>query len=250
MTQPESASSKLVDRVNTLLGEARPSELVLHAIKRDAKALLRNADAFNAYLVLGMVACLERNPDETRNYHSKALNLHNNYIANLQFGTSLENLGFFSEAVIYLERAHKLAPDSKDALDKLIRFTAFSCQFQYSAQLLEKWDRLCPKEPHPKTVSTKEIATFMKEYSIPDKEAEEVQRIAIDNLVSRNIFHGGSCYFHLPSEDGVRWFEYVMKVDKTSQVLADLNSDLADIIANKVSSKIMNSVVVRYSPLN
>src|SRR3989344_2436531 len=119
MPQPKTQASELIDRLNDLIRRDERSDFVLKQIRRDADRL-KKIDAATSYLLLGMVACLERNITATREFHEKALKLRDDFVTNSNYATSLYRIGAIIEAISYRERAVKLEPGNLTVLEKLI----------------------------------------------------------------------------------------------------------------------------------
>ena len=94
---PKSKTSKLIEKMNDLVNRRDRDEFTLRRIKSEAEKL-RSSDAFNSYILLGMLASLANNVDEMRLNHLAALKLQpNDPTGNINYSTSLNNLCFYSE---------------------------------------------------------------------------------------------------------------------------------------------------------
>lgn len=107
MSQPQTQASKLIERLNALLQQEERTEFEFAQLKRDARELLQ-ADAFHAYIAMGIVACLEGDIPNCRDNHLKAIRIQNNALANKQYANSLCNLGLMFEAQSYFDQAYAL----------------------------------------------------------------------------------------------------------------------------------------------
>lgn len=245
MTIPNPVSNKLIERVNALMERHDHSDFTLRSIEKEAKALLK-ADAYSAYLLLGMVSCLKRDVEAMRDNHKAALNLQNDVSANINYGHSLANIGALSEAGEYYYRAMQLAPGNPDVLGSLIENAYGRLRFHQASKYLESWKKLKPAETHH---SEPGLTEFLKRYEalvLSDDEADNMRRYAEDLMVKKSIFVDGGIHITVLHEESDYWIDYAIAVEASADDVASLNYELADLIVGKSDPKVLSNVVIRY----
>jgi len=171
MPQAKPAAARLIERLNVLLGEKNRSPFVLSTLKKEAQALLKT-DAFHAYVVLGMIACLEQNVDEMHKNHLKALNLYpHEPLASINYAASLANLGFNSEASKQYRKAYQLEPANLNVLSGLMEALTFAGQVREARKLLvNDWKKKSPSSPYEREDLVMHLAEFLDKQEISDDE--------------------------------------------------------------------------------
>ena len=118
--KPKRKASELIEQLNLLLHQESRDEVSLRRIRREAEAL-RSTDATGAFNLLGMLASLEQDAAGVIDNHSKALAMNpNDPEANIHYSTSLNNLGYYSEAREYAKKAYLANPAELFVLNYLI----------------------------------------------------------------------------------------------------------------------------------
>lgn len=249
MSQPKTQASDLIDRLNDLIRRDERSDFVLKQIRRDADRL-KKIDAATSYLLLGMVACLERNIAATREFHEKALRLRDDFVTNSNYATSLYKIGAITEATGYRERAVKLEPENITALEKLIDNAVAICRFRYAQRLIDKWKSLNPNKQYDKEEMINNFVTVMNERKISDEEAESFIKLASTHMLTSGAFLSfgkSGCELDVLEEDADRWIDYCFMVDRGVDDVVEMNCELANLVAQNVDPNILKSIVVRYS---
>lgn len=249
MSQPKTKASELVERLNDLIHRNEYSDFVLKQIRRDADSL-KKSDVATSFLLLGMVASLEHNLTESREYHEKALKLCDNFVTNSNYATSLHRLGAITEATRYLERALKFEPENLSTLDKLINNAIAACRFRYAQKLVNRWNSMSPSEQHSDEEMINDFVSVVNEHKVSDEEAKSLLTLASTHLLTSGAtlhFASSGSYLYVFEEDSDRWIDYNFIVDKGVDDIVEMNCGLADLVAEKIDSNILKSIVVRFS---
>lgn len=248
MRTAQTAGDSLIDRVNRLLERNERNDFILRSIQKEAEAL-RRVDAFKAYLVFGMIACLERDVNTTKDFHLKALKIRDNYLANFNFATSLVNLGAKSEALPYYKKAIRCEPENIGALEDFLEAAFDALSFRLAGELLAKWKKLNPGKEHPYEKVIDRVVTALNRSGVSDAEAESIESIA-ESILLRDKVPLVGCVVDLLKEDDSEWVDCEIQVEKGVSSVVEMNCNLAEIVAEKIDPKIMRSIVVRYSAAN
>lgn len=249
MPQPKELAVELVEHLNDLIRRGERDEFVLHRVKREAERL-KKTDAASAYLLLGMIACFERDLATSRKLHQKALDLRNDYATNINFALSLERLGAISEATPYFERAVKIEPENITALSLLIDNSFTACRFRRTRDLLHKWKSLNPDKEHHLEKDIDNYVSILEGHKVSDEEAETLLKLASDQMLANSLyprFVNPIAEIEIYEEDSIKWVDYSINVEGKVDDVVEMNCGLADIVAEKVTPKVLKSIVLRYA---
>jgi len=247
MPQAQPAAARLIERLNVLLGEKNRNPFALSALKKEAQVLLKT-DAFHAYVVLGMIACLEKNVDEMHKNHLKALNLYpNDPLANNNYAASLANLGFNSEASKQYRKAYQLEPANLNVLSGLIDTLTFAGRVHEARKLLiNDWKKKSPSSPYKGEGLVMRLAEFLDKQGISDDESARIENLATAYLSAEGLFKIDEG-LSLANDDGAKWIQHIISVGGSVDQVAELNCGFADRVSKEIPTKVMKSITVLYS---
>ncbi|MHB8741698.1 MAG: hypothetical protein ACYC9L_01100 [Sulfuricaulis sp.] len=249
MPQPKETTTDLINTLNDLVRRGERDDLIIRRIKRETDRL-KSTDATSAYLLLGMIACLERDLSTSQKYHRMALNLSSTYFTNVNYGLSLSRFGAVSEATHYLERAVKLEPENITALEVLIDNVFSACRFRHTRDLLNKWKFLKPGQTHPLEKSIAGYVAVLEGHEVLDEEAESLIKLVSEQMLANSLYPrsaGSATDLQILEEDSAKWLDYSLNIEGNVDEAVEMNCGLADIVAGKVVPKVLKSIVVRYS---
>jgi tetratricopeptide (TPR) repeat protein len=246
-SKPQKSVVKLIERVNTLLTTKRErNQFVLNSLKKDAQALLK-VDAFSANIVLGMVACLERNAKAAREFHLKAIRICDNFEANINFATSLDNLGARIEAAQYYEKALKFQPDSITVVRKFTASLVSACNFRHARLMFERWRKLDPKITELDLgAPLSQFESVVESNKVSDEQTLAAQAIVIKCMMKRNAVEE-DISVEVLEEDGFKWIDHVIGVNKNIDEVIDMNYELAQNLVEVIDVGVLNTIVTRFS---
>ena len=114
MAQPQTRANQLTDQVNEMMHrDDVPSEIEVARLTRDAKSLIQ-VEPERAYDLLGMIAALVFDVNESVANHKRAISIDpDSDMLNLNFCVSLDHLGRTSQAIYYAERALECETDQE-----------------------------------------------------------------------------------------------------------------------------------------
>ncbi len=248
MTQPQTKATELIDRLNALKKNGVANDIALADIKRKAKELI-DTDAYYAYIVLGMAACIEGNLEQTIANHRNALRLRDTAHANAQFSTSLNNLYQHDMALPYAEKAYRLAPDDLHILRLYIATAYYGFRFLTAKRLLADWNRRSPDEPYPNEAIIESAARFFMENGLDDDGAASIGKAFSEVVSQRKIVIETSRTAFL-SDDGNAWLDRRYHIQGTVNDAVDLNIELAERVAKIAPPEAMLTIVARFTCSN
>ncbi len=119
----------------------------MRQLEREAKSLL-DSDPSGAFCVLGAIACLSGNEQETRKYHRKSIKLSQGEAHKIfNYAVSLDRLSFFSEALAYAQEAYNKVKNST-FLELVINCAAKQGLNGLAKYMMVEWESLTG-EIHP-----------------------------------------------------------------------------------------------------
>jgi len=247
--QPEPKANRLIKRINRLSLEKTKSPFAIKSIKREATGLIKS-DSRRAYMALGMLACLEGEIGEMRDYHENALRISSDYSTNFNYATSLSNNGFFQEAQKYALIAHEKEPSDIDCLSLIIKDNVAKGRFREAFDWLEKFKKVFPdKEVGVESFVSSSIV-FLDKNNISDDDVEHIQNIAITLLHQRELYRSEITCRFLQDEDS-EWLNFVIKVELLPTEVVDLSVELAEKLAREnLPAHVTSCVDVMYTSLN
>ncbi|MDK2957786.1 MAG: hypothetical protein PWQ57_3284 [Desulfovibrionales bacterium] len=147
MPTPLPAGFQLIIDLSVRYQEGPISEVELANYSKQARDA-KKTDPALGLCALGMIAAIKGNEREMRDYHERAITVSGEgvvYIFN--YGSSLEIMGFRTEAFSWILRAVKADPGNLQFLNRMI-WTAYTLNDNRLETFLGRWKKL-RGEPHP-----------------------------------------------------------------------------------------------------
>jgi hypothetical protein len=120
---PKSKYESIIRDLNVISNELCPIEeftFKLQPYKTDAKKMIQS-DPENAYILLGIIACIKMEIDSMHKYHKLAIKCSSETFHSFyQYCCSLSTQGLHKEAYEYALLAHEKIPEDKNALEQLL----------------------------------------------------------------------------------------------------------------------------------
>lgn len=119
--QPAKKINELILRLDALdISEDHSNNIDVLKAKRFAEKEIKNAP-FDAYMLMGMVACIENDIDKMKSSHENAIRLSGGHaVSYYQYAVSLARRGLFKESLDYAEKALALIENKVQYLDTVI----------------------------------------------------------------------------------------------------------------------------------
>lgn len=239
---PETKFSALVNKINELLPPQTLNEFVLQKLKREAKTLL-SIDASSSYIAQGMISCLETDVESLNIFYSKALKLADNDDVRQNYGSSLNNVGFYSEALTQYEIAYQTVKDDLSLVKTLLESAISSFHFKRANELFHDVIRMQPESENDYVAQ--HAYQMMKKFDISDDDTLPV-RIAYSKVIEKGYRIWGA-EIMLCEEDGFEWLDMDFKVSAPLDTVVEMNFNFADLIVEDAEEGVLNHLVVRFS---
>ena len=240
-------ASQLIERINALRRQEEMDEFTLRKIRKEVEAL-QLSDAFNAYILFGSLASIEQDLDGVRDNYSKALKMRpDDRDANINYSISLNNLGFFTEAREFAEKAYPADQADLVLLDYLINRSWVSGRIRDAQKWLERWDIVNPKSANELTEFISNASELLDENGVSDDDVERLLQLKISVLHKQKIYPSRSIGETLEDEDSC-WLNYFFEVRLPPKEVVELNFKAAEKLAKSdIPTYVTDSVIVTFT---
>ena len=222
-----------------------PGDFELRKIERDARALMGEDAAF-ANTVLGAVAALRGNAENSRRHHESALKRSGwSATAYQNYSVSLTLLGKLTEAFELEIEAYERYPGDKELLRQAVGTSIESAHFREGLKLCAQWNEIDPDQPLPYEPLLKTLATAVERQAFDEELAREVLAIAREILRESGVRTLSDAILadHTNSDS----FLYEIHVATSPEKAAELNQVFADRIV--VREDLMENPGTRFVPV-
>lgn len=151
---PESKAINIIEALNEMAKTGTVDKFALARYKREAEQIKKIGLFKDAFIILGMIACLEGDFEKMHDSHINAIHYAPNDPASYSnYGISLIKAGMLEEAYEYFVKTYKIEPNNIDFLNDVIEvlFDLTTHDNKYESDLeyyAEYWKNLTG-EHHP-----------------------------------------------------------------------------------------------------
>jgi tetratricopeptide (TPR) repeat protein len=240
--QPQSEISEIFEELDVLSAQDAKNQILMQRYKNKAKKI-QEIDPVWGYMILGFISCLERDIENMHFYYTRALKLRPELLnVYLNYTGCLSRLGFYSEATKYAEKAYNMDRSNKLALDKYIAGALLLGKINHAHYLIQKWNKLCPQEPHSFYEQIKEAIKIMEKYQLTDEDVQHFFQVASDFLSQENVYID-SKVFEIQKDGKEKWIHYEYTLSVSPDELPALEAEL-NIRLSELPSKIFDAVEI------
>lgn len=152
LAQAKTKFEEFTDILNDMIRDrSERNDFQLRKIRLEAKKLVQD-DPVQAYILLGMIACVENDMENMHRNHKNAIHLCNNFDTNASYATSLLNSKLFHESYDMALKADKLCGDDIYDIIQITNILIKCCSsLDFEEELdnyLQKWKKI-KNEDHP-----------------------------------------------------------------------------------------------------
>ena len=226
---PAKKVNALIEHLAGLAEAPTPDEFSLQRIARDANALMKS-DRAGAHTVLGGVAALQGDVDETRRHYRTALNIDNSITHLFNYSVSLSLLEEHDEALEVAVVALKAYPDDLNLLNGAMKVALESANFGFARDLSNRWDVLSPNHPNLLSRPARQLARAVETDMFTEQGVRGVLRIVAATQRSENV---RTSNIGFSSYNTAESFLYQRSIPATPTLAAALNERLSDQIAER-----------------
>lgn len=226
---PAKKVNQLIGRLAKLAAAPALDEFSLQRVARDANALMKS-DPAGAHTVLGGVAALGGDRDETRRRHRTALQIKGSFATFYNYFVSLSLLDEHEEALQVANRALEKYPDNLELLNSAIKAALESANFETARNLSHRWDALAPDRPNSRSGMSRLLADAVLAGTFKEESVREVLRVLSQTQRTENVRSSNPKFrLHHVEES----FFYERMIHATPTAAAALNERFADQIADR-----------------
>lgn len=246
MPQPKTQSSDLIDRLNEFAVSGECSPFAMQRLKADAKAL-QKSDAFGAFVVQGMIACLELDIEQMEYFHESALKLGPSDVsATYNFAQSLNKTGFYEKAERYYEIAARIEPADPTVLAARIDNLITAGHLAKASELIESFEKLLPSKIFGAKYFVRRALEILSETGIDDSFLVELQELAIGLLREQKIYPR-EIHYGIFKDGNSDLIVYDVPLAGTPGAIALHNVELAERIAQRDDDPHADILVFSYT---
>lgn len=244
--QPQTISKQLIQGLAMLSAEERHNTFILRRYKKQAENL-RTIDPFFGYIVLGMIATLERDIPEMHRQYGRALKLNpGNSTGYHNYAISLSKFGLYADYIVYAQKEYDINRGDVRTLEFLIDANLIGAHIEDAYQLLNEWNKLCPDRSNPVAEGIESALKIMSTHGITQQELIHLQQVALSVLQRRNIYIHFT-HFQVKHHEGIEWIHYVYELDEVSseeriELEDELERELQDL-----SPHMTDAVTIEYA---
>ena len=219
--------NQLVEQLNELRRKENPDQFTIERIRREAETM-RDIDPGGYYSIKGMIATLEKNPEEMRAGFEKALTASGqdpNILGN--FATSLSNLGFYIEARNIRERLYPSLKSVPEFGLLLISNTFGTGQFSRALKLIDDWKKIQPDEKHYHEKDILQCAAFIETEGITEIELERLTA-KVEEFLHERKFFDSSFFYWVATDEESSFLSGLIRLPIEIDELVELNLEWAE----------------------
>jgi tetratricopeptide (TPR) repeat protein len=227
MTQPATRTTELLNQINGLSSRDRDNDFLLKSLERQARQVIAAGDLSGGYTLLGALAAVREDAEETRSYHDRAASaaptdpsIFRNY------AISLLRLGLIDDAIAMADRSWKLDKTDRDNFFLLIQLTCQSGRIQEAAKRLHAADMT--RQNHSGVAEIEDAASLLARRGISDKMAGSIARAAMQIVAPISVAGVAN---RVAADDESKWVDFAFAVNDSVEKVMELNLTLADRIA-------------------
>ena len=239
---------ELIKRLNAMRYGSH-DEFSLRAIQRDAERL-KFVNAYEAYMILGVVACLRGDQEAMHEAHQKAIKrVPHDPIAYINYATSLMNTGQITGAIDQAKQACAVAPHDPDALNNLVALLKNIGRYREAFALLNDLRKVSPEQCESLSTVIVEGKQLLETFGISDDERQEVAQWAAMILQRNNASVAIPRTTFLLNEGGdkpgIATVFHV--VDASPETVVDMNEQFAESIIEANNPAVKEHILVRFT---
>ncbi|MBF0583661.1 MAG: tetratricopeptide repeat protein [Magnetococcales bacterium] len=229
-------SHKVLDDVLARLQRMWVSDLPVEMLafeQRRLEQIVRpfcRTDPVRAYYLLGVLATLRGDVDETRSRFNNALR-HSNHDADVRrgYGVCLMRLRHFAEARGQYEAIFAEDQEDLGVLAELIVTSLATGRIQDGVRWIQRWSELNPDRPFEEAETISKSAALLEKFGISDDHVERLQRLAL-GILERELLNAKAVNYRGVPFDDPEWIEADVVVDESESVVEGLNGKLSRVL--------------------
>lgn len=225
--QPATRTAELLNEINSLGAADRHNTFLLKSLERKATQVLTTGDYSGGYTLLGALAAVRGDAEETRSQHGKAVavapsepNVFRNY------AISLLRVGLIDDAITMADRSWQLDKSQGENLVLLIQLTSHSGRIQEAVERLRSEN--LSWQNNSQVAELESAASFLAKNGVTDTVAGVIAREALKVVAPISVT---GVQNRVASDDETSWVDFALAVNDTVEKVMELNRTLAERLA-------------------
>lgn len=244
--QPKLVSDRLVDDINALAVKGEIPKFALKRFRSDAERI-KSSDASGAYMVLGMLDCLEWDAENMRANHERALRLLSSDVnMHVNYCTSLKRMLFVSDAHNVAASSQKRWPDDPGLADLCVRTATYAGKVSSAIGYEIVWEKLNPGKRHPYSTFLHAARKILHAHDVSDDRFTELAELVGFALRSRRVAALSNSFYATEEDGGLVDIEILIDMDPDS--IADLNVSIAEHVAANLDGEWPSVIAFSLAP--
>lgn len=245
--QPATKSPELLNQINTLSAKDRDNAILLKRLKREASQVLATGEVASGYTLLGALAAMRGNAEETRSYHAKAVAAAPSDPAIFRnFAISLLRVGLIDEAISMADRSWRLDQSQNDNFNLLVQLTCHGGRIQEAVNLVHACNLTGLNSS--RVAELEDAASLLAKNGVSDQIAGAIARAAIEVVAPISISGVDN---RIATDDESTWVDFTFLVNDSTERVIELNRAFADRMAeltlDSEISRASSPFVVRFT---
>ena len=246
MPAPKQKYNELVDVINTIAQQQPVDQVAVARVRAEAKRLL-NSDPASAHVVLGILAGLEGKVDAVREHFRVALEVSPSARwARSNHVNALVSVAEFRKAARLAAVYSAEAPLDVELLRLALGLNMTVGSFRQAKTLSDRL-RLLLGAAEEAVQDVDQVLKIMKDESIVQEEIERAVDVAIEIARGRKLSPDGSQV--TVENDDDRFLSIELKTRVPASEIADLNFELANLLAAEPSFSRPDKVIISFAPM-
>jgi hypothetical protein len=225
--QPATRSNELLDEINNLGAADRDNAFLLKSLERKATQVLRTGDYSGGYTLLGALAAVRGDAEETRSQHAKAVAVAPSDTDVLRnYAISLLRVGLIEDAITMADRSWQLDKTQVQNLVLLTQLTLHSGRVQGAVERLRSENLSWQNDAQ--VAELESAASFLAKKGVTDTVAGVIAREAMKVVAPISVT---GVQNRVASDDETTWVDFALTVNDTVEKVMELNHNLAERLA-------------------
>jgi len=243
---PETKSNQLFTEITGLLRNCTvPDVFTLNRLKREAKAIINNANIEQGYAMLGVIAWLEVDSNACKKHFNNAIKSGNDVATYINYAKALLSLGFINDAYQLIETSMVKYKSHPDYIESAMDIAFQSGRLDKIDTLFQSLKKLKPNDALKKASKIKDDSDSFIAYGISDQIAIKLLNIAA-YIIKENNLRVNSRSYLLNDSDIDTDLYYWLKVNAGADKVADMNIELSECLAEDSTLTFENSFCIAF----
>jgi len=223
--QPAKKADKLIDRLNNITNADTSNRFVMQGLKAGASVVIKD-DPEMGHGLLGMIAALTMDIEEAHKQHQIALEKSGwgSSWAYLAYAVSCGKMGTYDKSVSLLKEAVEKFPGNLALADLYLDSCTEAGDITEAMIANEYWNKLSPQKGHDRANWLGTVMSRMDKFGVTGEQVSQAFLAAHKTHIAHHLLEESTSVHSYDGENPA----IIFQVDAGSDVIAEMNSELAD----------------------